>query len=409
MSKMPPHSSASEQALLGAIMRDNSVLLKIARILEPADFYISRHRETYRLMLAMHREGVPIDPLTVWETGKERGFDGILKAVDLHRLYDACFTVQGAVSSANFVREASKKRVVLGWLKAKLEEINSGSALDEKLSLIAGEPVSNSALAIAEYLEHAESFLRAGVTGVRTGFYKYDRELGGVRGLTVLGAPPKVGKSVFALNAATHAAMNDEELRVLYCDLENGPALVSARLLSGFSGKTFEELRSSDGEYSLLRSQAEEKLWNMSFIYRADKVTPDSLWHFLKSYESQPRLVVIDSLQKLKPLEKLRRDSIDRWLREIETLKSDGNVHFLVVSEISRGEKDINYRKPNLGAFKESGDIEYTADVALQFADSRLGKNYKTLYCLANRLGIKGAVAEYSYQDFRFWKWVEVP
>ena len=61
-------------------------------------------------------------------------------------------------------------------------------------------------------------------------------------------------------------------------------------------------------------------------------------------------VVIIDSLQKLPLLGVDRRSNIDIWLRKIEEIVAEG-VTVIAVSELSRE-----------GKYKESGDIEYTAD-----------------------------------------------
>jgi replicative DNA helicase len=77
-------------------------------------------------------------------------------------------------------------------------------------------------------------------------------------------------------------------------------------------------------------------------------------------------LVVVDSLHKL-PFKNLseRRTGIDEWLRNIESIRDEQHVIFLVISELSRGQSGRYDDKPDLGLFKESGDIEYSADNAM--------------------------------------------
>ena len=77
-------------------------------------------------------------------------------------------------------------------------------------------------------------------------------------------------------------------------------------------------------------------------------------------------LVVLDSLHKL-PFKDLTegRTGIDAWLRHLEAIRDEQNVSFLVVSELSRGQGGGYSEKPDLGSFKESGDIEYSADNAM--------------------------------------------
>jgi replicative DNA helicase len=80
-------------------------------------------------------------------------------------------------------------------------------------------------------------------------------------------------------------------------------------------------------------------------------------------------VVVIDSLHKL-PFKEFseQRTGIDAWLRQLEAIRDELHVSFLILSELSRGTKDGYTDTPHMGVFKGSGDIEYSADNALFFS-----------------------------------------
>jgi len=114
-------------------------------------------------------------------------------------------------------------------------------------------------------------------------------------------------------------------------------------------------------------------------------------------------LVVVDSLHKL-PFKNLseRRTGIDEWLRNMESMRDEQNVTFLVTSELSRGEGGHYDRTPDMASFKESGDIEYSADNALILMpdwdplDPISEKERKSaLFLVASRENSPGKVADY--------------
>ena len=108
-------------------------------------------------------------------------------------------------------------------------------------------------------------------------------------------------------------------------------------------------------------------------------------------------LIVVDSLQKL-PVWNTndRRFGIDLWLRSFEWIRNEYDISFLVVSEVSRGK----YNNPTLEAFKESGDIEYSADLALLLINE---DGVINLHTVANRNGEVGDPIVYA-SDFKHWK-----
>jgi replicative DNA helicase len=124
-------------------------------------------------------------------------------------------------------------------------------------------------------------------------------------------------------------------------------------------------------------------------------------------------LVVLDSLHKL-PFKNLteRRTGIDAWLRHMEAIRDEQNVSFLVVSELSRGEGGTYSKKPDLASFKESGDIEYSADNAMILVPDwdpldpiSTQERKSTLWMVASRENSPGKIAvyvmEYPYWGFR--------
>ena len=72
-------------------------------------------------------------------------------------------------------------------------------------------------------------------------------------------------------------------------------------------------------------------------------------------------MVIIDYLQVLRPSERLAtREGIDANVKELKKLQSENDIVVLVISSFNR----MNYTSlVDYESFKESGGIEYTADV----------------------------------------------
>jgi replicative DNA helicase len=144
------------------------------------------------------------------------------------------------------------------------------------------------------------------------------------------------------------------------------------------------------------------------------KLNPDIMRRQIDFLQHETRtdstLVVLDSLHKL-PFKNLteRRTGIDAWLRHMEAIRDEQNASFLVVSELSRGEGGRYSEKPDLGSFKESGDIEYSADNAMillpdwDLLDPISKKERKsTLWMVASRENSPGKIASYTV-EYPFW------
>ena len=148
------------------------------------------------------------------------------------------------------------------------------------------------------------------------------------------------------------------------------------------------------------------------------KLSPDTMRRqidFIKHETRQDKtLVVVDSLHKL-PFKNLseRRTGIDEWLRHMEAIRDEQGVAFLVISELSRSLEGRYDEKPDLGSFKESGDIEYSADNAMILAPSwnpldpfSSGERKSILWLVASRESSPGKVGEYVL-DYPYWGFKE--
>jgi Replicative DNA helicase len=65
--RIPPHSLEAERAVLGACLLDRDSLLLVTETLAGEDFYDTRHRLAFEVVLDMARKDKPVDPLTIWE------------------------------------------------------------------------------------------------------------------------------------------------------------------------------------------------------------------------------------------------------------------------------------------------------------------------------------------------------
>lgn len=218
-----------------------------------------------------------------------------------------------------------------------------------------------------------------GITRTPTSLPRLDAALGGglaVPSLNVIGAGPKASKSTLAQIIATRHVEAGGTAYVL--DLENGvnrflrrlacrraklgPAEVAAALRNERSG--------------VFTSRQDAERWRAAKAWVRDVIGPRLFVEFSppKDFEARlgavralagdrPVLVVIDSLQKLPMDFADRRASTDKWVRLFELLRYKYGLVFLLVSEIKRSQRGAY--EASESSFKESGGIEYAADLAM--------------------------------------------
>jgi replicative DNA helicase len=262
-----------------------------------------------------------------------------------------------------------------------------------------------------------------GLAGHSTGFERMDRAVDGIRGINIMGGQPKAGKSCFFMQVSTEMARR--ETPVIYYDFENGREKIYTRTLCRLSRLSEKDLRrkslDAEGVERLQAAQAELKTVLEHFRVVTDrKLSPEIMRRQIDFLQRETRkdyaLVVVDSLHKL-PFKNLseRRTGIDEWLRHMEAIRDEQNVAFLVISELSRGDGGHYDQKPDLGSFKESGDIEYSADNAMILVPSsdplKGGEppegRVSTLWLVASRENSPGRIAEYAL-DYPFWGFKEL-
>ncbi|NLB07622.1 MAG: AAA family ATPase, partial [Desulfobulbaceae bacterium] len=261
----------------------------------------------------------------------------------------------------------------------------------------------------------------AGWAGLTTGFARLDRALGGLHGLNILGGTPKAGKSTFAIQAA--ADMAGRRLPVIYYDFENGRQKIYLRILSRLSRLPVEQIRAGNlaGDEATRLTQGLhtlETLLPWLRVVNDRKLSPETMRRHIDFLRHETRsdyaVVVIDSLHKL-PFKDIsqKRSGIDGWLRQLEAIRDELAVSFLVISELERGPDGQFDRQPQLGSFKGSGDIGYSADNALvllpqwdPFGDDPPGERANDLWVVASREHSPGLVGAYRV-DYPFWGFSE--
>ncbi len=258
--------------------------------------------------------------------------------------------------------------------------------------------------------------------GMSSGFEKMDLALNGIRGLNILGAQPKAGKSCFFIQISTD--MSKRKIPVIYYDFENGRQKIYTRTLCRLSRLPEEHIRRKDldEKKSQRIRRANQDFRNVLDFFRLvtdRKLSPDIMRRQIDFLQRETRqdytLVVVDSLHKL-PFKNLleRRTGIDEWLRNMEAIRDEQNVSFLVISELSRGEGGHYGKKPDLGSFKESGDIEYSADNAMILLPDwdpvdpiSIEERKSTLWLVASRENSPGKIAEYVL-EYPLWSFKEI-
>lgn len=177
---------------------------------------------------------------------------------------------------------------------------------------------------------------------------------GGMFGMWAIAGEPAVGKSALGLQIALHVC---QVMPVLYYDFENGLRSMLHRLGSALGGP-----------------EKMKKALTKFYLRESIKFLDTDLAQF-----EPPALLVIDSVQKLPTSVEFRRTSLDKWVHKLEMLKKRG-YDVLLLSEKGREQ----YGQANMNGFKETGEIEYSAELGVQLLTGE-DRNHVEVHIVKNR------------------------
>lgn len=265
-------------------------------------------------------------------------------------------TLPTAEGAEPVIRRLREKHALLQVANAAMGQLSRGEFSADKLhEALAGAGTTKAPVALAEEIRDGLPPPPSRLP-LRLLPQFSERIGGGLVGLTVLAGEPAVGKSRVAWQAALDVSAQGTP--VVYYDLDNGMPTLMDRTRLIFEGD-FDQIIAATKN-----------------IYLRDSIR--SLDSDLV-YISPPALVVVDIFQALPVSQEFERQGLGHWIHRLGALRRRG-YHVLVVSEVPR----TFYGTPSLGAFKGSGEIEYTADLGLQMIPSGPGA---AIHIVKNRHG----------------------
>jgi replicative DNA helicase len=213
------------------------------------------------------------------------------------------------------------------------------------------------------------------VTGVRTGFYDFDRLTAGLQpgDLVVLAARPSMGKTALAINIAEHVAVS-EGLPVVVFSMEMGASQLALRMVGSIGRIDQQHLRTgalNNDEWSRL-TEAVDKLSKASiFIDETPALNPAELRARARRQArtcGKLGLIVVDYLQLMSGSggsEENRATELGEISRGLKALAKELQCPVVALSQLNRSVETRNDKRPMMSDLRESGAIEQDADVIM--------------------------------------------
>ncbi|MFB3063426.1 MAG: replicative DNA helicase [Gammaproteobacteria bacterium] len=387
--RLPPHSVEAEQSILGGLMLDNSGWDRIADLVHGGDFYRRDHQLIFEAIGTLSEKSIPSDAVTVSEHLEKCG-----------QLDDA----GGLAYIASLVRDTPSAANI----KAYAEIVRERSMLRELIRVggeIAGSAHANDGRGAADLVDEAERKVfeiaeqgqRAGsgfvglrkilpgvidrldelshsdgdITGVATGFQKFDDLTAGLHGgeLIIIAGRPSMGKTTLAMNIAENAAIACQVPTAIF-SMEMSAEQLAFRMIGSIGRVNQSKLRTgrfSDEDWTRINSAVAIMSQAPIFIDDTPALSPTEIRARSRRLKREHGLglIVVDYLQLMgiSGTRENRATEISEISRSLKALAKELDVPIVALSQLNRGVEQRTDKRPIMSDLRESGAIEQDADL----------------------------------------------
>lgn len=405
ISRIPPQNLEAEASLIGSILVDKDVFLKVADIIQIDDFYKDANKIIYETVVELYSKREPLDILSLGNRLEELGKLELIGGRTY--LLNLVNTVPSVAHAANYAEIIHKKATLRRLLSAGNEINKLGYNEEEDLEKILDQAERNlfsvsqnlfkqTFLPLRSILNEAFDRIdelhreKGKLRGVPTGFTALDNLLSGLQksNLIILAARPSVGKTSLALDIARQVAVRSKVPVGLF-SLEMSKEELVDRLICAEAGVNLWKMRtgrlSDKGEDDdFPRIGQAMGLLSEAPIFIDDSAATDAMQIRIKARRLQAEhglgLIILDYLQLMETRTKIenRVQEIGEITRSLKILARELNVPVLALSQLSRAvEMQQGPAIPKLAHLRESGSIEQDADVVLFIYRKAADRKYR--------------------------------
>ena len=383
-----PSDMIAEQSVLGSMFLSQNALRKASDELQAASFYYENNAKIFSTLVELNDKNIPIDATTVTSELKNKGILSQIGGIDyLTEIFNIVPTAANVEQYIRLVEKTSLQRRLIEVsndiaTNAYDTSIDINTTLDEAERKILNvvnnrrstefrtiKEVANSTKARLEKL----STLKGEITGLSTGWERLDKLTAGFHEgqLIIIAARPAVGKSAWALNLATNAAVNSNATVAIF-NLEMSAEDLASRMISCLGH--VEGYKLQTGNLNDDWDKVNEALAKLegTNIYMND--TPGitigdirSNCRKLANSDTGLDLVIIDYLQLISSNANYggnRQQEVSDISRALKLMALELKVPVVALAQLSRSaEQRKENPRPILSDLRESGSIEQDADI----------------------------------------------
>jgi replicative DNA helicase len=383
--RLPPHNHEAEQAVLGAILLEPSVLVSVNERLKAEDFYRQAHQRLFQVMNDLAEKGEPVDLVTLTSELQDRKLLDEVGGVPY--LTELASVVPTAANVEYYARIVEEKAILRRLIRTATQIAAAGYTGGEEVTQVLNEaekkileisqrrirggfiPIRDVLIESYEQIE-ALHFNKSGINGIPSGFVDLDRMTSGFKGsdLIILAARPSMGKTAFALNVAQNVAVRAGKTVAIF-NLEMSATQMVMRMLAAegnIDAQAFRTGNLNEEDWEKLTMAISTLSEAPIFIDDTPGVTVYDIRAKLRRLQAEHGLglVVIDYLQLISGRGgESRQQEISEISRSLKLMARELDVPVIALSQLSRAVEQRQDKRPMLSDLRESGSIEQDADI----------------------------------------------
>lgn len=381
-----PYSLEAEQAVLGGILIDPTILPKVIEKLKPESFYRPQHQELFSIMMRMFTNAKTEDIITVINESVTMGIfeTSAMAKTYLSGIMESVPSTANIESYCDIIKEKAQIRSLINIANDIIETANEGTVDSQTMLDSAEQKIYDIRQGEIQGLSRIDSVIIDTYThlqelngpdaekhlGTKTGFAQLDAVTTGLNksDLIILAARPAMGKSALALNIAVNSCKNSLKDIVIF-SLEMGKEQLVTRMLSSEALVNNTSLRTgklSTDDWAKLAAGTEALQRLPIYLDDGAGINVPQMKAKLRRMKNLG-LVIIDYLQLMSSPNKhtSRVTEVSEITRQLKLMAKELNVPIIALSQLSRSSEKREDKRPMLSDLRESGSIEQDADIIL--------------------------------------------
>lgn len=371
-------AEAAEKSLIASIISRYEDCAHVVSELTEEDFSNEAYRIALKAIKRAKAEGLTVDLISV---------DAVVKKLCPERYNDILQRIMGSLgeaapwaaeSHARILKELSARRRAINLVGTIADELKDPSndvngIIDELRTrsseiMVGGHTWHTMSDVMVKTFEHIERRVKGEIKSITSGISNLDSVIGGFFGgeLTVIGARPAVGKSVFGMNVALAAAKQGYKVGIVsreMTDIQYGQRVMA--YASGVDGARIRKAEIEDEDWVLM-AEALGKAAALPIEFLFTVRTVDELRAEIqrKYNRGDIDLLVVDYLQLMDAAQKFDADRlrVGYISKALKDMAVDFNIPVVALAQVKRYAGGARAKMPTLEDLKDSGSIEQDAD-----------------------------------------------